>query len=206
MCIRDRVIIAGQEVVISRTGFTAEIGWEYYVSPKVDTTLLWNHLMSVGEQYGLIHSGLDSMDIRRIEAGIMNSGSDFDLTMNPYQVGLGKFVDLNKDNFIGKAALEVAPKDKLILGVLCDKSEPMVLGEVLANGKNIGLITAAAWSPYLNSGIGYVRLINTKHKSGEEIEIYGIDGIKHNAKLVELPFYDKEKKIPRGLKFRKPNN
>ena len=82
----------------------------------------------------------------------------------------------------------------------------MVLGEVLANGKNIGLITAAAWSPYLNSGIGYVRLIDTKHKSGEEIEIYGIDGIKHNAKLVELPFYDKEKKIPRGLKFRKSNN
>ena len=82
----------------------------------------------------------------------------------------------------------------------------MVLGEVLANGKNIGLITAAAWSPYLNSGIGYVRLIDTKHKSGEEIEIYGIDGIIHNAKLVELPFYDKEKKIPRGLKFRKSNN
>ena len=201
-----KVKIAGQEVVISRTGFTAEVGWEYYVSPKADTTLLWNHLMSVGEKYGLVHSGLDSMDIRRIEAGIMNSGSDFDLTMNPYQVGLGKFVDLNKDNFIGKAALEVVPKDKLILGVLCDKSEPMVLGEVLANGKNIGLITAAAWSPYLNSGIGYVRLIDTKHKSGEEIEIYGIDGIKHIAKLVELPFYDKEKKIPRCLKFRKPNN
>ena len=174
-----KVIIAGQEVVISRTGFTAEIGWEYYVSPKADTTRLWNHLMSVGEQYGLIHSGLDSMDIRRIEAGIMNSGSDFDLTMNPYQVGLGKFVDLNKDNFIGKAALEVSPKDKLILGVLCDKSEPMVLGEVSVNGKNIGLITAAAWSPYLKSGIGYARLINSEHKSGEEIEIYGIDGIKY---------------------------
>ena len=162
--------------------------------------------MSVGEQYGLIHSGLDSMDIRRIEAGIMNSGSDFDLTMNPYQVGLGKFVDLNKDHFIGKAALEVAPKDKLILGVLCDKSEPMVLGEVSVNGVNIGLITASAWSPYLKSGIGYARLINSEHKSGEEIEIYGIDGIKHVAKLIELPFYDKEKKIPRGLKFRKANN
>ena len=161
--------------------------------------------MSVGEKYGLIHSGLDSMDIRRIEAGIMNSGSDFDLTMNPYQVGLGKFVDLNKDQFIGKEALKVAPKDKLILGVLCDKSEPLVLGEVSVNDEKIGLITAAAWSPYLNSGIGYVRLVDKKHKSGEEIEIYGIDGIKHTAKLIELPFYDKEKKIPRGLKFREPN-
>ena len=82
----------------------------------------------------------------------------------------------------------------------------MVLGEVSVNGVNIGLITAAAWSPYLKSGIGYVRLINSEHKSGEEIEIYGIDGIKYIAKLIELPFYDKEKKIPRGLKFRKANN
>ena len=202
----SKVTIAGQEVVISRTGFTAEIGWEYYVSPKTDTSLLWKHLMSVGEPYGLIHSGLDSMDIRRIEAGIMNSGSDFDLTMNPYQVGLGQFVDLSKDDFIGKAALELAPKEKLVLGVRCDKSEPRVLSEVSVNSKNIGLITAAAWSPYLKSGIGYVRLTSSGHKPGEAIEIYGIDGKKHVAKLLELPFFDKEKKIPRGLEFIKTNN
>ncbi len=200
------VTIAGQEVVISRTGFTAEIGWEYYVSSKTDTSLLWKHLMSVGEQYGLIHSGLDSMDIRRIEAGIMNSGSDFDLTMNPYQVGLDQFIDLNKDDFIGKVALEVAPKNKLVYGLRCNKSEPIVLGEALVNGKNIGFITAAAWSPYLKSGIGYVRLTKSGYKPGEEIEIYGIDGKKHLAELIELPFFDKEKKIPRGLEFRNPKN
>ena len=202
-----KVTMAGQSVIITRTGFTAEIGWEYYVSPGTDCTRLWKHLMKIGKEYGLIHSGLDSMDIRRIEAGIMNAGSDFDKTMNPFQTGLGKFVDIDKDDFIGKAALEVADKNKLVFGLLCETSEPMVLGAAFANSKRIGIITAAAWSPYLGNGIGYIRLTESGYRLNEkEIEIDGIDGTTHPAKIVELPFYDVDKKIPRGLTKLKISN
>ena len=200
------VTIKGEKLIISRTGFTNELGWELYLRPENNAELIGDLILEEGKKMGMILTATPSFRGRRIEAGLLSAGQDFDKNTNPFSVGLGKFVDLNKDHFIGKKALELAPKDKLILGVLCDKSEPMVLGEVSVNGENIGLITAAAWSPYLNSGIGYVRLVDKKHKSGEKIEIYGIDGIKHTAKLVELPFYDKEKKIPRGLKFREPIN
>ena len=195
----ETVTIAGQKLIITRTGFTAEMGWEYYVSSETDCVLLWKHLMKVGKQFGLIHSGLDSMDIRRIEAGIMNSGSDFDLTMNPYQAGLGKFIDIHKADFTGRDALKNAKKEKLVMGLRCKTSEPMVLSEAIANNNHAGVISAASWSPFLNCGIGYVRLNHSGHKCGEIIEIHGVDGNVHEAELVELPFYDKAKKIPRGL-------
>ena len=183
------VTIAGQKLVITRTGFTSEIGWEYYVSSKTDCILLWMHLMAVGKTFGLIHSGLDSMDIRRIEAGIMNSGSDFDLTMNPYAAGLGRFVDLEKADFFGKDALKSAKKDKIVMGLRCKTSEPMVLSEVIANNTHAGVISAASWSPFLNCGIGY-KGNQSGHKSGEIIEIHGVDGNVHEAELVELLFIE----------------
>ena len=95
---------------------------------------------------------------------------------------------------------EVADKNKLVFGLLCETSEPMVLGAAFANSKRIGIITAAAWSPYLSSGIGYIRLNESGYKLNEkEIEVEGIDGTTHPAKIVDLPFYDRDKKIPRGL-------
>jgi Glycine cleavage system T protein (aminomethyltransferase) len=85
------------------------------------------------------------------------------------------------------------------MGLRCKTSEPMVLSEVIANNTHAGVISAASWSPFLSCGIGYVRLNQSGHKSGEIIEIHGVDGNVHEAELVELPFYDKAKKIPRGL-------
>ena len=76
----------------------------------------------------MVRSGLDAMDIRRIEAAILNSGSDFDRTMNPYQAGLGAFVDMKKADFIGKAALAVADGRPMLHGVRCADAEPLILG------------------------------------------------------------------------------
>ena len=94
-----RARFGGQEVVISRTGYTNELGWEFYTEPHHDAQALWHHLQTKGAPYGIGLHGLDSMHIRRIEAGILNAGSDFDRFTTPFDVGLGRFVDLEKGDF-----------------------------------------------------------------------------------------------------------
>jgi len=94
-------------------------------------------------------------------------------------------------------------KDKLAAQRHAAKVGRWVLGEAHANNQYIGNITATACSPSLNSGVGYVRLAAPGSKLGEDIQIDGIDGETHAAMLLELPFYDKEKKISRGLEIQK---
>ena len=135
----------------------------------------------------MVRSGLDAIDIRRIEAAILNSGSDFDRTMNPYQAGLDAFVDMKKADFIGKAALAVADRRPMLHGVRCADAEPLILGPAMQSGEAISLVTAGAWSPYLQCGIGYVRVEDPAHEPGERIEIIGVDGKAYPAECVELP-------------------
>ena len=142
--------------------------------------------------------GLDAMNIRRIEAGILNAGSDFNHTTNPFEVGLGRFVDKEKEDFIGKSALATASHELRHYGVKCLSGEPLISGEATKNGKQIGVVTAGALSPYLKHGIGYVLLDKPLLNFGENIEIMCRDGNMHIAECVELPFYDKSSEIPRG--------
>ena len=135
----------------------------------------------------MVDRGLDAMDMRRIEAAILNSGSDFDRTMNPYQAGLDAFVDMKKADFIGKAALAVADRRPMLHGVRCADAEPLILGPAMQSGEAISLVTAGAWSPYLQCGIGYVRVEDPAHEPGERIEIIGVDGKAYPAECVELP-------------------
>ena len=103
-----RVSFGGQEVVITRTGYTNELGWEFYTEPHHDADALWAHLKAAGEPFGMEIFGLDAMNIRRIEAGILNAGSDFNHTTTPYDAGLGRFIDEDKADFVGKSALKTA--------------------------------------------------------------------------------------------------
>ena len=105
-----RVSFGGQEVVITRTGYTNELGWEFYTEPHHDADALWAHLEAAGEPHGMEIFGLDAMNIRRIEAGILNAGSDFNTSTTPYDAGLGRFVDEDKGDFIGKSALKSASR------------------------------------------------------------------------------------------------
>lgn len=150
-----RVSFGGQEVVITRTGYTNELGWEYYTEPHHDAEALWAHLEAAGKPFGMEIFGLDAMNIRRIEAGILNAGSDFNHTTTPYDVGLGRFVDENKDDFIGKTALQNAKKETRHFGIKCEGGEPLISGVVEFDGKQVGKITAGVTSPYLGHGIGY---------------------------------------------------
>ena len=192
-----RVSLGGQEVVISRTGYTNELGWEFYTEPGHDADALWRHLSAAGEPFGMQMHGLDSMHIRRIEAGILNAGSDFDASTTPYDVGLGLFVDEDKGDFIGKQALAHAPREPRLIGLECE-AEPHIGGEIRIDGKPAGRVTAGAVSPYLQHGIDIALMDSPRFAAGAAVTIRCIDGELHAGRLVDLPLYDKDAEIPRG--------
>ncbi|MDJ0777408.1 MAG: aminomethyltransferase family protein [Gammaproteobacteria bacterium] len=192
-----RVRFAGQEVVITRTGYTNELGWEFYTEPGHDAAALWGHLAAAGEAFGMQIFGLDSMHIRRIEAGILNAGADFDHTTTPYDAGLGRFVDEHKDDFIGKAALADAPRETRLTGLYCD-AEPHIGGEILVGEQVAGRVSAGALSPYLGRGVGIGMMHRAGFGEGDAVQVRCIDGQLHAGELASLPLYDKEAEIPRG--------
>ncbi len=202
--------VAGQPVLLTRTGWTNEMGFEIYTLPnsgKFDGEKLWQRYLAAGIPHGMEICGLDSMDIRRIEGGILNNGSDMDETMTPYEAGLGVFIDLTKEHFIGKRALANAQSNSRIMGLKCEGGEPLREGEITIAGKRAGFVTAGAWSPFLTCGIAISRLDSPK-PAGTWSEVLCRDGKMHRAVFDDLPLYDKEKKIPRGqettIPVRKP--
>ncbi len=193
-----RVRLGGQEVVITRTGYTNELGWEYYTEPHHDAAALWAHLAEAGAPFGLTLFGLDAMHIRRIEAGILNANSDFDATTTPFAVGLGRFVDLAKPDFVGKAALEAADRTPRLTGIACPAAEPVIGGAILQGGVPVGRVTAGAFSPYLKQGIGLALFKAAAPAPGTALELPGIDGAVYPGQTHALPFYDAACAIPRG--------
>ena len=193
-----RLPFGGQDVIVTRTGYTNELGWEFYTEPHHDAAALWAHLERAGKPFGMEMIGLDSMNIRRIEAGIQNAGSDFNATTTPFDVGLGRFVDEDKGDFIGKAALNSAAQTLRFFGIKCETGEPLISGLVTDSEKQIGVVTAGAISPYLGHGIGYALLDAATHSVGAKVKIGCRDGKQHDAVLIEVPFYDKMAEIPRG--------
>lgn len=180
----------------SRTGFTNELGWEFYTGPHHDADALWDHLRTHGVPFCMDWYAVDSTNPRRIEAGILNAGSDFNRFTTPYDVGLGRFVDEHKSDFIGKAALKDAPRERRQHGITFRTGEMVVSGAVEDGGTRIGVITAAAMSPYLGHSVGYALLV--KSGPGHTVRVRCRDGSLQDAELVELPMYDRERLIPRG--------
>ena len=195
--------LGGQEVLVSRTGFTGEVGIEIYGHERLDHLALWDHLMASGEPYGLIMGAGDSMGPRRIEAGILDNGSDIDRTMTPFAAGLGAVVDFANPGFIGREALERADRRCLLFGLESTAGTPGVHAGVHFEGRRVGRITIGEWSPTLGRGIGFVRFDAPFEGSGDwpgrSVSWRGRDGADHAALIVRLPFFDPGKRIPRGL-------
>ena len=192
------VSMGGQQVMITRTGWTGELGFEVYTRPGLNYDRLWDHISAAGAKHGMKDIGLDAMDIRRIEAEILNCGSDMDATTTPFAVGLGAFVNMEGD-FLGRAALENADRRVRLLGLACKVAEPLIGGPVARGGREIGFITASGWSPFLDQGVAYVRLADANDATLGPVEVMGFDLAMHRAEIVELPFYDADKLIARGL-------
>ena len=194
-------VIAGQEVYVSRTGWTGEMGYEIYTQGKAtDCSRLWDHLMNVGHPHGMVFGSISSMEMRRIEAGILDNGTDFDLTMTPYEAGLGAFIDLDKDDFIGRTTLLAAEKDvKRLFGLKCPGGIPGYREQILDGHTAVGHVTAGAWSPYLKCGIGYVRFDSSGNWAGRNLLVKTAEGRALDCEILDMPFYDAEKLIPRGI-------
>ncbi len=194
-----QVSFGGQKVMISRTGYSNELGWEFYTEPHHDAAALWKHLHAAGTRFDMIIHGLDAMNIRRIEAGILNAGSDFDRSTTPYDVGLGYFVDAKKKDFIGKVALEQASRAVRLIGLKCPEGQPHIGGAVCAGGETrVGKVTAGATSPFLKCGIGIALMDKPGFREYDKVMISCIDGNQHEGELIQLPMYDKLRRIPRG--------
>ena len=192
--------LGGQRLFVSRTGWTGELGFEVYTQGSAtDAPRLWDHLLAAGRPHGLVHSTIASMEIRRIEAAILDNGSDMDAGMTPFAAGLGAFVDLEKPDFVGREALLAADRGRLLYGLTCAAAAPDIGSPVRDGDAVVGRVTAGAWSPYLGCGIGYVRFAAPGEWIGRRLSV-GIGEAEPAAcEIVALPFYDPEKRIPRGL-------
>ena len=193
--------IAGQQVYVSRTGWTGEMGYEVYTQgAATDCGRLWDRLMSVGQPHGMIFGSISSMEMRRIEAGILDNGTDFDLTMTPFEAGLDSFIDLDKPDFIGRKALLAADRNaKQFFGLKCPGGIPGYREVILDGARAVGHVTAGAWSPFLASGIGYVRFDAPGDWAGSRLQVKTSENGVLDCEIIDLPFYDVEKRIPRGL-------
>jgi aminomethyltransferase len=202
-----RTNLDGMPLVVSRTGWSGEIGYEVYLQDGGRGDELWERIMAAGRPYDI--AVIAPSEIRRIEAGILNYQADMTLENNPYEVGLGWLIDEGKKaDYIGKKALarirRKGPKRKLV-GVEIE-GEP-VPGEsqhnegrwpVLRDGKRIGYVPDAVYSPRLKKNIGYANVPIELAKLGTRLSVVVPDGGERRMIVVRKPFVDPSKDIPKS--------
>ncbi|NNF79408.1 MAG: aminomethyl transferase family protein [Rhizobiales bacterium] len=192
--------LGGQELYVSRTGFTGELGFEIYCQGEATNHgALWDHLMASGEPFGMQFSSTASLTTRRIEAGILGNMTDMDMSMTPFEAGLAPFIDMDKADFIGRSALLHADRRPLLFGLQCSGATPTMSSVVLDGDCPVGRMTAGTHSHTLNCGVGYVRFNQPGDWSGRSLTLKFPDGEAHACEIVDLPFFDKDKEIVRGI-------
>jgi len=189
-----RTELAGIPLIVTRTGWTGELGYELYLLDPARGVELWDRIMAAGKPFGLAPTG--PCDIRRIEAGILNYGIDMTLDTNPYELGLGRLVDLGKTaDFIGREALgkiSNAPLKKKLVGVEIEGAK-MDMNMTRIPVKSGGHVTSAVYSPRLKKNIGYALVPAEYGAPGTRLELAG-----RAATVVPMPFIDPEKAIAKS--------
>ncbi len=187
--------INGKDVLISRTGYTGELGYEiYFKGDEAEAESIWNSIFEAGKEFEIQPAGLGARDSLRLEMGYCLYGNDIDETTNPLEAGLGWITKLKKGDFIGRDALlkvkEEGLKRKLVPMILTEKAFPRHGYPILKNGEEIGKVTSGTVSPVLEKPIalGYVKIGYANE--GEEVEI-AIRKRTHKARIVKLPFISK---------------
>ena len=171
--------------MLSRTGYTGELGYELFVHPDQGAQL-WATLMQAGESAGLLPLGMKALDRARIEAGLLASGYEFDDLTSPYQAGIGWTVAMKKPTFMGKPALEkIRPyPPKVAVGLVLEGNEVAAYGQnVYAQGERwrVGQITSATFSPTLNRSIAMAQIVPDYGESGTLVEVGLLDSIKRRV-------------------------
>jgi len=197
-----RAEIRGIPVVVTRTGWTSEVGYEIYLLDTSRGTELWETLMEVGAPYNVRPTG--PSDIRRIEGAIFNWGADMTYENNAFELGLDRLVDfaLADDASISIAALrkiKEAGVTRRIVGVELDGSPFPELNNTKwparAGGAVVGKVTSAIYSPRLERNIGYCWVPSELAAEGSRLDVDTEWGVRR-ATVVPMPFIDPEKRIP----------
>jgi glycine cleavage system aminomethyltransferase T len=197
-----RTELDGIPVIVTRTGWTSEVGYEVYLLDASRGSDLWERLMEAGRPYDIWPTG--PSDIRRIEGGIFNWGADMDYSNNPFEMGLDRLVDLDIElPYMGKEALRRIKSEgvrRRIVGVEI-ASGPLEMNQtkwpVEAKGKPVGKVTSAIYSPRLEKNIGYAWVPVDHANVGTELRVETPDGPRI-ASVVTMPFVDPGKQIPKS--------
>jgi glycine cleavage system aminomethyltransferase T len=195
--------LEGIPVVVSRTGWTGEVGYEIYLRDGSWGDELWERVMDAGRPYDI--RPIAPCEARRIEAGIFNYGSDMTQENNPFEVtGLERLVEFDGSDFIGRAALERIQREgvtRKLVGVEigggplpAENAEPW---PVVLAGRVAGRVTAAIHSPRLNKNIGYAWVPIQQASNGTEVMVEGPAGTVA-ARVTPLPFWDSQKETPKA--------
>ncbi|WP_438310723.1 glycine cleavage system aminomethyltransferase GcvT [Sporosarcina sp. FA9] len=193
---KENVLICGQNVLVSRTGYTGEDGFELYATPEA-IVVLWSAILLAGESDGVIPAGLGARDTLRFESGLPLYGQELSKDISPLEAGLAFVVKLNKDeDFIGKEVLAAQKENgvsrKLVGLEMIDNGIPRTGYTVLMGEEVIGEVTTGTQSPTLQKNIGFA-LINAEHaEKGTEV-IVQVRKRFLKAVVVATPFYKREK-------------
>tara|TARA_S200000501_G_scaffold55650_1_gene45759 strand:+ start:126 stop:2465 length:2340 start_codon:yes stop_codon:yes gene_type:complete len=191
--------LQGIPLIVSRTGYTGELGYEVWCNPK-DAPVVWDKLMDAGKDNGLIPAGFAALDKLRIEAGLILFGNEFDGQQDPFEAGVGFTVPLKtkEDDFIGKKVLidrKANPQKKLV-GLELIGKEIAGHGDCVHIGRSqVGVVTSGCLSTTLNKNIALCRIDSKYAEIGTEVEVGKIDGHQKriSAKIVRFPHFDPDK-------------
>jgi aminomethyltransferase len=218
--------IAGVEVDISRTGYTGDLGYEIWI-PWNDAPKVWDALVETGKQFDLHAAGMVALDVARIEAGLILIEVDYfsskkalieSQKYSPYEIGLGRLVDLKKEYFIGRAALEEenrrGPK-RLLMGLDINWEDVERLYDAIGlapqvpstasraavpvyrGGLQVGKATSTTWSPTLKKMIALASLSRAQAAPGTELHMeLTVEAVRHKVRATtrQLPFFNPPRK------------
>jgi glycine cleavage system aminomethyltransferase T len=197
-----RTDVDGIPVIVTRTGWTSEVGYEMYLLDPAKGFDLWERIMETGHPYEIRPTG--PVDIRRIEGGIFNYRADMDWTTNPFELGLDRLVDLDTDaDFMGKQALRRIKEEgvsRKMVGVEIS-GERLDMNEtkwpVSKDGRGVGQVTSAVYSPRLERNIGFAWVPVELSEVGSTVTVETPEGAREAA-VTSMPFVDPGKQIPKS--------
>ena len=193
----------GIPIIVSRTGYTGELGYEIWCHPS-DGPAVWDAIYAAAEPYGIKPLGLAALDLVRIEAGLIFAGYEFDDQVDPFEAGIGFAVALDHDeDFVGRDALieRSSHPQRRLVGLELGTNETAGHGdEVYVGRRRVGVVTSGTRSPTLKRSIALCRMSVQYAELGTEVEVGKLDGLQKRipARVVRFPFYDPDKTRPRS--------
>ncbi len=189
--------LAGVDMLISRTGYTGELGFELYFDSDIVTgEKVWETIYEAGKEFGIKPIGLGARDTLRLEMGFCLYGNDIDQFTNPLEAGLGWITKFEKGNFNGKDSLQKIKQSGLTRKLICFKVEdkkfiPRHGYDITVNGKKTGVVTSGTFSPTLEIGIGMGYIDDVNSQQGDTINIQ-VRGTEARAVIVKPPLINKK--------------